>query len=61
MFVYVAGYPELIKKSIADIEHGRIAPHLICSFLSGLVGVFSVYYRRCRVLMVSELFFLILE
>lgn len=52
--VYVAGYGNLIEKSLADIENGKIAPHLVCSYLCGLVGLFSVYYRRCRILTVSN-------
>ncbi|XP_063705136.1 uncharacterized protein LOC134834417 [Culicoides brevitarsis] len=50
LIVYVAGYENLIDKSLADIENGRIAPHLVCNFLCGLVGLFSIYYRRCRIL-----------
>lgn len=53
MFNYIAEFPNIIDKAIGDIHQGLIAPHLICNFLCGLAGRFSVYYRRYRVLTVS--------
>lgn len=53
LFVYIAGYPDMIRKTICDIREGFIAPNLICSYLSGLSSNFSVYYRRCKILMVG--------
>lgn len=52
MFSYIADFPNVIDRAIGDIERGQTAPHLICAFLSGLVGCFSVYYRHRKILTV---------
>jgi arginyl-tRNA synthetase len=51
-FNHIVEFPNLIEKSIGDLENGRVSPHLICGFLSDLVATFSVYYRRVRILTV---------
>lgn len=53
MFDYVLAFPDVVRRSLGDLEAGQIAPHLICAFLSGLARCFSVYYRRVRILDVS--------
>lgn len=53
MFNYVLEFPNIVIRSLGNIEAGQIATHLICAFLSGLARCFSVYYRRVRILDVS--------
>ena len=48
LLTYIIGFPSMINRATNDLT--RISPHLICSFLSGLVGTFSIYYRRVRIL-----------
>ncbi|VVC87070.1 unnamed protein product, partial [Leptidea sinapis] len=51
IFNYILGFPSFLKSTV-DLEQGRceFRPHLICSFLSSMVGEFSQYYRRVRIL-----------
>lgn len=54
MFNYILEYPRVVRRALGDLLTGAIGgPHLICSFLSGMVRCFSVYYRRVRILDVS--------
>lgn len=43
-------FPDVIDRSINEIHQGKVSLHLIHKFLSNLVNVFSIYYRRVRVL-----------
>lgn len=54
MFNYVLEFPKVVQRCRSeDLAGNIVGPHLICSFLTGLVNVFSVYYRRVRILDVS--------
>lgn len=55
MFAYLAGFPDLIDRCLELLDRGICATHLIIRFLHGLVAIFSVYYRRIRILTVSSL------
>lgn len=56
MFNYVLEFPHVVQRCLTEDRAGNLmGPHLICSFLTGLVNVFSVYYRRVRILDVSLL------
>ncbi|XP_073829415.1 DALR anticodon-binding domain-containing protein 3 [Musca autumnalis] len=50
VFAYLAGFPDLIDRCLEQLERGMCATHLIIRFLHGLVAIFSVYYRRIRIL-----------
>ncbi|KAF7284289.1 hypothetical protein GWI33_022277 [Rhynchophorus ferrugineus] len=47
---YVLQFPILIKNCIKDIEKEIFSPQNLITFLSNLSGIFSVYYRRVRIL-----------
>ncbi|XP_031627651.1 DALR anticodon-binding domain-containing protein 3 [Contarinia nasturtii] len=49
-FVYIVGYPNLLERCISGIGTGNIAIHLLCTFLSNLSALFSVYYHRVKIL-----------
>uniref|UniRef100_A0A1I8NLS6 DALR anticodon binding domain-containing protein n=1 Tax=Stomoxys calcitrans TaxID=35570 RepID=A0A1I8NLS6_STOCA len=49
-FAYLAGFPDLIDRCLEQLDRGLCATHLIIRFLNGLVAVFSIYYRRVRIL-----------
>lgn len=53
MFGYVMEWPDVVRRALGTVELGQVAPHLVCTFLSGLARCFSVYYRRVRILDVS--------
>lgn len=44
----------MIRDCVKDIEKGWFNPHYLISHLSGMSRVFSVYYRRVRILMVKN-------
>ncbi|VEN54608.1 unnamed protein product [Callosobruchus maculatus] len=50
LYVYIMQYPMILRDSVKDIEKGIFNPHNLVIFLSNLCSVFSVYYRRVRVL-----------
>ncbi|CAG9562361.1 unnamed protein product [Danaus chrysippus] len=52
IFTYVMGVASLIRNTVDMNGVFEFRPHLICNFLSGMVKVFSQYYRRVRVLTV---------
>ncbi|CAG9859013.1 unnamed protein product [Phyllotreta striolata] len=49
-YVYILQYPTVINSCIKDIEKEIFNPQYLISFLSNLCSVFSVYYRRVRIL-----------
>ncbi|XP_050508838.1 DALR anticodon-binding domain-containing protein 3 isoform X1 [Diabrotica virgifera virgifera] len=49
-YVYILQFPLVIKSCVKDIEKGIFNPQYLISFLSNLCSVFSVYYRRVRIL-----------
>uniref|UniRef100_A0A1A9W8P2 DALR anticodon binding domain-containing protein n=1 Tax=Glossina brevipalpis TaxID=37001 RepID=A0A1A9W8P2_9MUSC len=50
VFVYLNGFPDLIERCLDQLERGLCAIHLIIRFLNNMVGVFSIFYRRTRIL-----------
>lgn len=52
MFSYLLSYPSMLQSSVQNVEHGKVAPHLVCSFIMAMCSCFSVYYRRVRILTV---------
>ncbi|XP_046623716.1 DALR anticodon-binding domain-containing protein 3 isoform X1 [Neodiprion virginianus] len=50
MYIFLLGYPEMVKTCARLTGDLEICPHYICSFLSRLVSKFSAYYRRVRIL-----------
>ncbi|CAH1978035.1 unnamed protein product [Acanthoscelides obtectus] len=50
LYVCIMQYPMVLKDSVKDIEKGIFGPHNLIIFLSNLCSVFSVYYRRVRIL-----------
>jgi arginyl-tRNA synthetase len=52
VFSYILSYPSMLQSSVKDVENGKIAPHLVCSFMMAMCSCFSVYYRRVRILTV---------
>lgn len=49
-YVYIIQFPMVIKSCIKDVEKGIINPQHLIFFLSNLSSIFSVYYRRVRIL-----------
>ncbi|CAH1114482.1 unnamed protein product [Psylliodes chrysocephalus] len=49
-YVYILQFPMVVKSCIKDIEKGIFNPQYLISFLSNLSSIFSVYYRRVRIL-----------
>lgn len=45
----------VVKSCIKDIEKGIFNPQYLISFLSNLSSIFSVYYRRVRILTVGTI------
>lgn len=43
-------FPNVIDRSINELHQGKVCIHLIHKFLSDIVNIFSVYYRRVRLL-----------
>ncbi|KAM7348910.1 uncharacterized protein ACRADG_008073 isoform 1-T1 [Cochliomyia hominivorax] len=50
VYVYLAGFPNLFDRCLEQLERGLCSTHFIIHFLHGLVAIFSVYYRRIRIL-----------
>ncbi|KAI9582274.1 uncharacterized protein LOC119637129 [Glossina fuscipes] len=50
VFVYLIGFPDLVERCLDQLERGLCAIHLITRFLHKMVGVFSIYYRKTRIL-----------
>lgn len=50
LFKLLLTFPNVLKRSIHELPRGRVNVHLIHKFLSEMVSVFSVYYRRVRLL-----------
>ncbi|CAG4929035.1 unnamed protein product [Colias eurytheme] len=51
IFNYILGFPSLLRNCV-EINENKcdFRPHLVCSFLSSMVRVFSQYYRKVRIL-----------
>lgn len=54
LYVYIMQYPFMIRSCIQDIDKGIVNPHYLVSFLSNMCSVFSVYYRRIRILVAPK-------
>lgn len=54
VFSYILSYPSMLRGSVENVEHGKLAPHLVCSFIMEMCSCFSVYYRRVRILTESR-------
>ncbi|CAO1405054.1 unnamed protein product [Diamesa serratosioi] len=50
IFRYLIVYPELIENCICNLHQGKVPIHTICKYVSELVALFSIYYRRVRLL-----------
>ncbi|XP_067639988.1 uncharacterized protein [Eurosta solidaginis] len=50
IFSYIFAFPNLIESCLDQIEKGACGLHTIIRFLGDLVSLFSVYYRRVRIL-----------
>lgn len=53
LFVFIDGFPNVLERSLANVENGRIAIHLLCTYLSSFIALFSVYYHRVKILTVN--------
>lgn len=57
IFNYILGFPSLLDKCVEIKDKScEFRPHHLCSFLCSMVRVFSQYYRRVRILTVSNCF-----
>ncbi|XP_044748221.1 DALR anticodon-binding domain-containing protein 3 [Coccinella septempunctata] len=54
LFVYIMQFPLLIRSCVRDAGKGIVNPHYLVSFLSSMCSVFSVYYRRIRILVTPK-------
>lgn len=50
LYVYILQYPHLVQSCIKGADFGNVNPQHLVTFLSNLSSVFSVYYRRVRIL-----------
>ncbi|ERL95759.1 hypothetical protein D910_01170, partial [Dendroctonus ponderosae] len=50
LYVYILQYPHMVQSCIKGVELGNVNPQHLVSFLSNLSSVFSIYYRRVRIL-----------
>ncbi|XP_053948353.1 uncharacterized protein LOC128856928 isoform X2 [Anastrepha ludens] len=50
VFGYIFAFPNLIESCLEQIEKGVCAIHTIVRYLGDLASLFSVYYRRIRIL-----------
>ncbi|XP_069704822.1 kinesin-like protein KLP2 isoform X2 [Periplaneta americana] len=50
IFTYLLSYPNVLHMAVKDVEQGKVAPNLVCSFVMALCSCFSIYYRRIRIL-----------
>ncbi|XP_055636144.1 DALR anticodon-binding domain-containing protein 3 [Toxorhynchites rutilus septentrionalis] len=49
-WVYVVGFPNMLKQALGGEQLAHLSPHLVLNFTSGLVICLSRYYRRVRIL-----------
>lgn len=50
VFCYIFSFPNLIESCLEQIQKGICAVHTIVRFLGDFAALFSVYYRRIRIL-----------
>ncbi|XP_050327992.1 uncharacterized protein LOC126758046 [Bactrocera neohumeralis] len=50
VFCYIFAFPNLIESCLEQIQKGICAVHTIVRFLGDFAALFSVYYRRIRIL-----------
>lgn len=50
LFVCILQFPYVIKNCVRSVDKGNVNPQHLITFLSNLSSVFSVYYRRVRIL-----------
>ena len=50
LFKLLLTFPQVLERSINELPQGRVNIHLIHKFLFELINVFSIYYRRVRLL-----------
>lgn len=53
LYVFIDGFPNVLERCLNNVETGRIAIHLLCTYLSSFVALFSVYYHRVKILTVN--------
>lgn len=58
LYVYIVGFPSMLERCVSGIDNGQISIHLLCTFLSNLSALFSVYYHRVKILTVNSVHFL---
>lgn len=50
LYCYILRFPAVVNDCVRDIKSGYFNVHYLCNFLSGFVGVFSVYYKNVKIL-----------
>lgn len=50
IFSYIFTFPHIIKRCVSDLNKGHFPIHNIIQYIQGLVALFSVYYRRTKIL-----------
>lgn len=55
LYVFIDGFPNVLERCLANVENGRIAIHLLCTYLSSFTALFSVYYHRVKILTVNSI------
>lgn len=56
LFDFLLEYPDVLSKTVASADKGEVSHNILCGFLFRLCHLFSVYYRRCRILTVSPFY-----
>ncbi|GLV31589.1 uncharacterized protein CBL_07350 [Carabus blaptoides fortunei] len=50
LYVYLMQFPQTVLNCIKDIAECKLNTHYLCSFLDSMCALFSIYYRRIRIL-----------
>lgn len=56
-FNYLVEYGSVVERIHKGYQNGEVQIHFLCSFLYKLVGHFSVYYRRTKILTVGRIWY----
>ncbi|XP_008201296.1 DALR anticodon-binding domain-containing protein 3 isoform X2 [Tribolium castaneum] len=54
VYVYILQFPTVVISTVCDIKSGLINLHNLIIFLSNLSSIFSVYYRRVKILISAK-------
>jgi len=50
IYGYLLSFPELVASTLAQLQHGQCAVHLLVRYIGNFASVFSRYYRYKQIL-----------